>query len=184
MAVEELHTVAEAADALRVNRETLYRAIRRGEIEVVRVGRVLRVPEASLERLRRHVEKPSASRDGRTPPPHRSGLSQCRRRSDHHQHEAREAGTMADRRLKPASPPAFFLSRQHTLTPAVIFPSPRKDPELRGPNHLDLRGSTAAFLLEGERRRGRRGRWSAGGSVGGRLVSSASGASPGGHLSR
>jgi hypothetical protein len=37
------------------------------------------------------------------------------------------------------------------MTPAVRFPSPRKDPELRGPNHLDLRGSTAEFLLDGER---------------------------------
>jgi excisionase family DNA binding protein len=55
-ATEELHTVAEVAEALRVNRETLYRAIRRGEIEVVQVGRVLRVPETSLERLRRPPE--------------------------------------------------------------------------------------------------------------------------------
>lgn len=50
---EELHTVQEAADTLRVSRETLYRLIRRGGIEVVQVGRVIRVPETSLEQLRR-----------------------------------------------------------------------------------------------------------------------------------
>jgi hypothetical protein len=44
-----------------------------------------------------------------------------------------------------------FFSGVQAVTPAVRFPSPRKDPELRGPNHLDLRASTAAFLLEGER---------------------------------
>jgi hypothetical protein len=37
------------------------------------------------------------------------------------------------------------------MTPAVRFPSPRQNPELRGSNHLDLRGSTAAHLLAGER---------------------------------
>jgi hypothetical protein len=37
------------------------------------------------------------------------------------------------------------------MTPAVRFPSPRQNPELRGSNHLDFRGSTAPWLLAGER---------------------------------
>jgi hypothetical protein len=38
------------------------------------------------------------------------------------------------------------------MTLAVRFPSPWQNPELRGPNHLDLRASTADYLLAGERR--------------------------------
>jgi excisionase family DNA binding protein len=49
---EQLHTVPEVARELRVDRETVYRAIRRGEIEVVRFGGVIRVPAATLERLK------------------------------------------------------------------------------------------------------------------------------------
>ena len=98
----------------------------------------------------------------------------------------REAGTMADRRLKPASPPAFFLSETtQALTPAVTFPIPRKDPELRG---LIIRWICADRPRPSfSRVRGGAGGAEGGapaGSVGGRLVSSASGASPGGHLSR
>jgi excisionase family DNA binding protein len=49
---EQLRTVAEVAQELRVDRETVYRAVRRGEIEVVRFGGVIRVPAATLERLK------------------------------------------------------------------------------------------------------------------------------------
>jgi excisionase family DNA binding protein len=48
----ELRTVPEVARELRVNRETVYRAIRRNELEVVRIGSVIRVPAASLEQLK------------------------------------------------------------------------------------------------------------------------------------
>jgi hypothetical protein len=37
------------------------------------------------------------------------------------------------------------------LTPAVRHLSPWEIPEMRGTNHLDLRGSTAEWLLAGER---------------------------------
>jgi excisionase family DNA binding protein len=48
----ELRTVPEVARDIRVNRETVYRAIRRNELEVVGIGSVIRVPAASLEQLR------------------------------------------------------------------------------------------------------------------------------------
>jgi excisionase family DNA binding protein len=44
--------IPEVARELRVSRETVYRAVRRGEIEVVRIGGVIRVPAATLERLK------------------------------------------------------------------------------------------------------------------------------------
>jgi excisionase family DNA binding protein len=46
-------TVDEAAVALRTNRKTVYDAIARKEIPVVRVGRLIRVP---VERLRRAAD--------------------------------------------------------------------------------------------------------------------------------
>ena len=58
MAKEELRTVAEVADELRVNRETLYRSIRRGDVEVVRFGSVIRIRAAEVERLTRAEPKP------------------------------------------------------------------------------------------------------------------------------
>jgi excisionase family DNA binding protein len=48
---ERLRTVPEVARELRVDRETVYRAIRRGELEVVRFGGVIRVPSKTLDRL-------------------------------------------------------------------------------------------------------------------------------------
>jgi excisionase family DNA binding protein len=50
-ATEQLHTVPEVARELRVSRESVYRAIRRGELEVVRFGGVIRVPSKTLDRL-------------------------------------------------------------------------------------------------------------------------------------
>ncbi len=58
MESEELHTVAEVADELRVARETLYRSIRRGEVEVVRFGGVIRIREAEVDRLKQPEPKP------------------------------------------------------------------------------------------------------------------------------
>ena len=44
-------TVDEVARKLRTNRKTVYDAIARGEIPVVRIGRALRVPSAWLRRV-------------------------------------------------------------------------------------------------------------------------------------
>jgi excisionase family DNA binding protein len=46
---EGLLTVDEVAAALRMNRKTVYDAIARKEIPVVRVGRLIRVPGAWLQ---------------------------------------------------------------------------------------------------------------------------------------
>ncbi|HEX2029621.1 MAG TPA: helix-turn-helix domain-containing protein [Nitriliruptorales bacterium] len=47
--MDELLTVAEVADMLRVSTMTVYRLIRTGEIPAVRVGRNYRVRRADLE---------------------------------------------------------------------------------------------------------------------------------------
>jgi excisionase family DNA binding protein len=49
---DELRTVPEVARELRVDRDTVYRLIRRGDLENVRVGRVIRIPTSTLERLK------------------------------------------------------------------------------------------------------------------------------------
>jgi excisionase family DNA binding protein len=48
---EELfYTVDEAAAALRINRKSLYDAIARGEVPVIKVGRLFRIPGGWLRR--------------------------------------------------------------------------------------------------------------------------------------
>lgn len=42
-------TVTEAADALRIGRNTAYNLVRCGKIRSIRVGRQLRVPKAALK---------------------------------------------------------------------------------------------------------------------------------------
>lgn len=44
-------TVEEAAKELRIGRSAAYAAVRRGELPVIRVGRILRVPRRRLEAL-------------------------------------------------------------------------------------------------------------------------------------
>jgi excisionase family DNA binding protein len=44
-------TVEEAAKELRIGRSAAYAAVRRGELPVIRVGRILRVPRHRLEAL-------------------------------------------------------------------------------------------------------------------------------------
>ncbi len=44
-------TVAEAAKALGVGRNSAYEAVRRGDLPVIRLGRRYVVPRAALERL-------------------------------------------------------------------------------------------------------------------------------------
>jgi excisionase family DNA binding protein len=48
----QLRTVPEVARELRVHRESVYRMIRRGELEAVRFGGVIRVRSDTLERLK------------------------------------------------------------------------------------------------------------------------------------
>lgn len=42
-------TVPEAAELLRIGRNTCYELVRRGEIPAVRLGRVIRIPRFALE---------------------------------------------------------------------------------------------------------------------------------------
>lgn len=49
-------TVIEVAKRLRVSKMTIYRMIDRGEIEHVRIGRIVRIPAAELIRLETPVE--------------------------------------------------------------------------------------------------------------------------------
>jgi excisionase family DNA binding protein len=44
-------TVSEVADRLRISRRSVERAIERGEIRVVRIGALVRVPRAELARV-------------------------------------------------------------------------------------------------------------------------------------
>jgi excisionase family DNA binding protein len=44
-------SVQEAGRALGCSRNTAYEAVHRGEIPVIRIGKLLRVPKAALERL-------------------------------------------------------------------------------------------------------------------------------------
>ena len=44
-------SVEEAGEILGCSRNTAYEAVRRGEIPVIRIGKLLRVPKAALERL-------------------------------------------------------------------------------------------------------------------------------------
>ena len=44
-------SVEEAGEILGCSRNTAYEAVRRGEIPVIRLGKLLRVPKAALERL-------------------------------------------------------------------------------------------------------------------------------------
>lgn len=53
---KDMLTVAEVADRLRVSRMTIYRMIERGEIEHVRISRIVRIPVAELIRLETPVE--------------------------------------------------------------------------------------------------------------------------------
>lgn len=49
-------TIAQAAERLGICRESVYRAVRRGEIPVIRIGKLLLVPREPFERLLRGEE--------------------------------------------------------------------------------------------------------------------------------
>jgi len=44
-------SVAEAARALRVHPQTVYRMVHSGQLPSVRIGRIFRIPRAALEQL-------------------------------------------------------------------------------------------------------------------------------------
>ena len=46
--MEKLYTVLEAAEILRVRRDTVYGLIKRGELPAVRFGRTVRIPESAF----------------------------------------------------------------------------------------------------------------------------------------
>jgi excisionase family DNA binding protein len=45
---QQLHTVAEVADALRVSTMTVYRLVQSGDLPALRVGRAIRIPADGL----------------------------------------------------------------------------------------------------------------------------------------
>jgi len=56
--MEELLTVKEVADKLKVNTMTIYRRVWRGELKSIRVGRLIRIPVREMEKiLRREGER-------------------------------------------------------------------------------------------------------------------------------
>lgn len=54
-------TVDEAATMLRINKHTLYRAVRRGEVPTVRIGRYVRIPVTFLGLEPPEVSTPTLS---------------------------------------------------------------------------------------------------------------------------
>jgi excisionase family DNA binding protein len=55
--VTEPHTVSvpEAARLMRVGRDAAYAAVHSGDLKVIRIGRVIRVPMKSIELLMEHA---------------------------------------------------------------------------------------------------------------------------------
>jgi len=49
--VTAMLTVAEVAERLRVSKMSIYRALDRGEITGYRIGRLVRIPQAALDRF-------------------------------------------------------------------------------------------------------------------------------------
>ena len=50
---ETYYTVSEAAEILKVSERTIYRAIQKSELTVLRIGRTTRIPESSFQELLR-----------------------------------------------------------------------------------------------------------------------------------
>lgn len=46
--MDKLYTVLEAAEILRLRRDTVYSLIKRGELPAVRFGRTVRIPESAF----------------------------------------------------------------------------------------------------------------------------------------
>ena len=49
--MQELLTVREVADRLKVNVMTIYRRVWRGELKSIRIGRLIRIPVQEMEKL-------------------------------------------------------------------------------------------------------------------------------------
>lgn len=49
--MEKLYTLQEVAEVLRVNRQTLYNNIRKGNIEFTKIGKEYRITESQLNAL-------------------------------------------------------------------------------------------------------------------------------------
>ena len=48
MIERETYTVEEAAKVLGISKPSMYAAVKRGEIPVIKIGRVIRVPKAAM----------------------------------------------------------------------------------------------------------------------------------------
>lgn len=46
--MDKLYTVQEAAEILRVRRDTVYSLVKRGQLPVVKLGRTIRIPESAF----------------------------------------------------------------------------------------------------------------------------------------
>ena len=46
--MDKLYTVSEAAEILRVQRDTVYNLIKRGDLPAIRMGRTIRIPESAF----------------------------------------------------------------------------------------------------------------------------------------
>jgi excisionase family DNA binding protein len=57
-------TIEEAAQLMRIGRNSAYEAARRGEIPTIRIGRRLLVPRAALERMLERAGIPHQDGDG------------------------------------------------------------------------------------------------------------------------
>lgn len=66
--MEKLYTVDEAADAMRCSGQTIRRRIKAGELNAVRNGRLLFVPESSIEAFYKKnstaPQEPTAEKEG------------------------------------------------------------------------------------------------------------------------
>jgi excisionase family DNA binding protein len=71
-------TPEEVADYLRLNRETVYRNLRRGQLPGIKVGSQWRVSRSSLNKALEpfglHKESPPENPDSSSPPPHSDPL--------------------------------------------------------------------------------------------------------------
>jgi excisionase family DNA binding protein len=86
-------TVPEAGQKLGLSRGSAYAAAARGDIPTIRIGRLLRVPKAALDRLldNTNTAEPQGSRDCHDP------TSPCARRR--HQRHARRNRNLSGERL-------------------------------------------------------------------------------------
>ena len=61
---DTFYTPEELATLLKVTRQAVYKWIQDGHMEVVRIGRTVRIPADEVERLLREGRKPRKAREG------------------------------------------------------------------------------------------------------------------------